>query len=671
MTFEKAQQEIQRLSALIQHHNTLYYQGNPELSDYAFDQLLAQLIQLEHKYPSLCLPDSPSHRVGERTTKGFSTVHHKYPMLSLSNTYSEEEIYQFVQRTQKFLQGAYTELFCELKFDGVAISLWYREGVLTHVVTRGDGEKGDNITQNVRAISTLPQHIQAASLPHEFEVRGEVLMSRECFERLNADKIARGEAPLANPRNTTAGALKTHHSNFSLQRLLSFYPYALKTKEMRLRTHEESIHLLEQWGFTVSPTYKRCQHVQEVMTYINHWGTHKKQLPVDIDGIVIKVNDLQHQEELGNTTKSPRWAIAYKYQPECMPTRLEGVSYQVGRSGAVTPVAHLRPVVLAGTTVRRASLHNAHEIKRLDLHRGDMVFVEKGGEIIPKITRVDISRRKQDSVPITFPTQCPACAAMLVQHEGEVAYYCPNSRDCPPQLTGLIKHFVHRHAMNIDSLGHKTIDLLFSKKLLRTPADLYKLDYETIYQLEGFQEEATKNLLRGITASKQVSFNHVLFALGIKYVGKTVAKKLTYHFQHIDALQQASLEDITSVPTIGQKIAHSIRAYFQDEANLELIAQLKGAGIKFRITATTQAAPTIEQRLAGKTFVISGSFQHITRHLLQKRIQECGGEIRSRLSSNTNYLVAGHQAGPTKLADAEAIGVRMLSEGEIMTMLTS
>ena len=668
MTRQEAQKEIQHLTALVQYHNVLYHQkGQPEISDYEFDQLLENLTKLENQFPELRLPDSPTQQIGEKPTKNFVTVYHRYPMLSLSNTYSEAEIYKFVQRTQKLLQGAAMEFFCELKFDGIAVSLLYKAGALEQVITRGDGEKGDDITKNAQTIATLPKRIQAKGIPQEFEVRGEALMPRAYFEELNKARLVHGEDPLANPRNTAAGTLKMIDSKLVAQRLLDFYPYALKTEEIVLETHEEGIHLLEEWGFTTSPTYKKCSTIEEVIAYINYWEQNRNNLPVDIDGIVIKINAIEQQERLGYTTKSPRWAIAYKYKPENIATILEKVSYQVGRTGAVTPVAHLKPILLSGTTVKRASLYNANEITRLNLHLGDTVFVEKGGDIIPKITAIDTTQRKTGNKPIIFPAHCPACGTPLIQYEQEAIHYCPNEKECPPQLTGRIRHFVHRKAMHIDSVGRKTVDLLFDKGLLRTPADLYQLRYEDIYPLEGFKEMATKNLLQGIARSKRMPFERVFFALGIRHVGETVAEKLVHHFQHIDALIQATTEDITLVPEVGEKIAHSVKAYFQNADNLKLITALKHAGLRFNVATTTTT--TEKKSVTGKNFVISGNFQRLERETLKTYIKRYGGKLLTTVSKNVDYLVAGNKAGSAKLAAAQVMDVPVLSEEEIIHMI--
>jgi len=667
MTPSEAQREIDRLAALVRYHNERYHQqGQPEISDYAFDQLLAQLTQLEARFPECRRLDSPTQVLGEKPTKNFETVYHQAPMLSLSNTYSEEEIEKFIQRTQKLLQEAPMEFFCELKFDGIALSLWYEEGLLKRVVTRGDGERGDDITRNAHTIAAIPKRIQAAAVPPTFEVRGEAFMPRAHFEALNQTRIAQGEEPLANPRNTAAGTLKMLDTRLVAQRLLDFYPYTLRAESITLATHAQGMQLLEQWGFHVSPTYQKCSNLAEVMAYIHRWEEQKHQLPVDIDGVVIKINALAQQAQLGYTAKSPRWAIAYKYKPTSEATVLEDVSYQVGRTGAVTPVAHLAPVLLAGTTVQRASLHNAHEIRRLHLHLGDTVWVEKGGDIIPKITGVVVQRRQPASQPVQFIAHCPACRTPLVQQEDEAIHYCPNQKACPPQCIGRLKHFAHRKAMNIEALGDKTLTLLFDQGLVRTPADLYTLRYEDIVVLENFQATSTRRLLRGIAQSRQVPFENVLFALGIRYVGETVAEKLAQHFQHIDALMQASVEVLVSVPEVGEKIAHSVVAYFQDADHKALIEALRAAGLQWHSHAPKATAP---QPLQGKTFVISGNFQALEREVLKKHLQRQGARIVSAISKQTDYLVVGEKAGPIKWAQAQALNIPVLSEQEALSLL--
>lgn len=668
MTAKEAKKEIERLTSLINYYNKQYFQyARSEISDYEFDQLLEKLIQLENQFPALRLKDSPTQSVGEAPSKNFETVYHQYPMLSLSNTYSEKEIDEFVKRIQKLLKEESIEFFCELKFDGVAMSLLYEHGALKRVVTRGDGEKGDDIMRNAKTIKTIPQFIKGSDIPQAFEVRGEAFIPRATFEALNKERASQGEELLANPRNAASGTLKMLDATVVAQRGLDCYLYVLISDEMNLPTHEAGVKLLEKWGFHVSPTYKKCKTVQEIMNYIDHWKTKKSNLPAEVDGIVVKVNRIAQQNKLGATAKSPRWAIAYKYKPASTSTVLEKVIYQVGRTGAITPVAQLQPVRLAGTTVKRASLHNADEIERLNLHEGDTVFVEKGGEIIPKVIGVDVVKRKPGSKAIPFITHCPDCATPLTREEGEAVHYCPNQKNCPPQIKGGIAHFVHRKAMDIDSIGSKTVALLFKKGLVHTPADLYTLRYEEVYPLEGFKETATQNLLQGIAHSKQMPFENVLFALGIRHVGETAAEKLAHHFQNIDALAHASLEELTAVPEIGEKVAKSVITYFQDTHNLQLLASLKQAGLKF---ATEKSKATQQsQLLQGKNFVISGVFKNFEREALKYIVKKNGGKVLSSISEKLDYLIAGEKAGPTKLAKAKKLGIKILSEEALTKMV--
>src|SRR5690349_9904714 len=529
---DQAKKEIEKLTKLINHHNDLYYQqSKTEISDQEFDALLESLTKLEQQFPQLREPDSPTQRVGGTVTKEFATVFHKYPMLSLGNTYSREELEEFDGRVSRGLDGDSYEYFCELKFDGVSISLTYENGLLVRGVTRGDGVRGDDVTNNVKTIRNIPLVIKGKDVPPAFEVRGEVFMPKSAFARLNKDREDIGEERYANARNTASGTLKMQDSGEVARRKLDCFVYYLKTDESSVPTHEKAIHLLESWSFNVSPTYKKCKNIEQVLEYIAHWDKKRLDLPLETDGVVIKVNSLEQQEQLGFTAKSPRWAIAYKYKAESMSTRLNGVTYQVGRTGAVTPVASLEPIFLAGTTVKRASLHNANEIARLDLRIGDYVFVEKGGEIIPKVTGVDLPRRQAGSSPIQYIDKCPECGAELIRHEGEANHYCPNEKGCPPQIKGRIEHFIQRKAMDINSLGEKTIEQLYEIGLAKTPADLYDLKKEDLLKLEGYKDLSIKNLLQGIEASKSVPFEAVLFAIGIRFVGKTVAEKLARHFK--------------------------------------------------------------------------------------------------------------------------------------------
>jgi len=666
MNIEQAKEEIIKLSDQINHHNDLYYQQDrSEISDYEFDQLLEQLILLETQFPELKSEDSPSQRVGGTITKNFETVEHSYPMLSLGNTYSEEELLDFDKRVVKGLGEDSFEYFCELKFDGVAISLTYEQGILKRAVTRGDGTRGDDITANAKTIRSIPLRLKEGKWPESFEVRGEVFMPLKEFERLNKQRKLDGEALLANPRNTTSGTLKMQDSAIVADRKLDCYLYSLLGTETS--THSESIKFLENWGFKISPTYKKCESIQEVLLYIEEWETKRHSLPVETDGIVIKVNSSEQQDSLGFTAKSPRWAIAYKYKAENAPTKLNSITYQVGRTGAVTPVANLEPVLLAGTTVKRASLHNANEIQRLNLHIGDTVFVEKGGEIIPKVTGVDLNLRPKSSEAVTYITNCPECQTRLIRNEGEAAHYCPNIKNCPPQIKGKIEHYIQRKAMNIDSLGERTIALLFDQGLLRKPGDLYELTYENIFNLEGFKDLSTKNLLQGIQLSKSIPFENVLFALGIRFVGQTVAEKLARHFKNIDALRAADYEELIAVPEIGERIAHSLLEYWKDQDNILHIEQLRKAGIQLEIREENISLDS--EILVGKTLCVSGVFTNFSRDELKEVIKKNGGKVVSSISGKLNYLVAGENMGPSKLEKAQNLGVSIISENEFIKLI--
>ena len=668
MTAQEAQIQIAELTEKINFYNHKYYQESvSEIPDYEFDMLLEKLIELENEFPALRAEDSPTQRVGGTITKEFATVYHRYPMLSLSNTYSEEELAEFDRRVDKGLGGQAYEYFCEQKFDGVAISLTYENGVLKQAATRGDGVRGDDITANAKTIRTLPLRLNADNLPEIFEVRGEVFMPLSSFKKLNEEREKAEETLLANPRNATSGTLKMQDSSIVARRNLDCYVYSLIGENIPAQKHEDAIHLLENWGFNVSPTYQKCKTVTEIFEYINHWEKKRMELPLGTDGVVIKINSFHQQEELGFTAKSPRWAIAYKYKAQNAATVLEDVDYQVGRTGAITPVAHLTPVQLAGTVVKRASLHNANEIERLDLHTIDTVFVEKGGDIIPKITGVDISQRKPDSQPIQFVSHCPECNTLLVRREGEAQHFCPNVKGCPPQIKGRIEHFIQRRAMDIDSLGKETINLLNEKGLVKNPADLYQLTYDDIYQLEGFKEQSTQNLLNGIAASKEVPFENVLFALGIRFVGRTVAEKLAQHFKNIDRLAQASYEELIEVPEIGERIAQSVVETFQDEDFREMVEALKNAGLQLEIQEEVKESDT----LAGKSFVISGVFTTFGREELKEKIKAHGGKVLSSVSGSLDYLLAGENMGSAKLQKAEGLGVKIISEQDFKEMIHS
>ncbi len=667
MTTQEAKRQIDELSEQLHYYNEQYYlHDNSVVTDYEFDQMLTRLQALENEFPEHKSPHSPTQRVGGGITKNFQTVQHKVPMLSLGNTYSQEELRDFDGRVSRGLDDATYEYFCELKFDGVAISLTYENGVLARAVTRGDGTKGDDITTNAKTIRSIPLKLKG-QVPPVFEVRGEVFMPNEVFIALNKEREDVGEALLANPRNTASGTLKMQDSAVVAARKLDCYLYSLRIEGQQLATHAEAIERLEQWGFNVSKTYARCATIDAVLEYINAWEQKRLTLPVDTDGIVIKVNDLQQQEILGFTAKSPRWAIAYKYKAEDALTRLNTITYQVGRTGAVTPVANLEPVLLAGTTVKRASLHNANEIERLDLHEGDMVFVEKGGEIIPKVTGVDTSRRKLNATKVQYITYCPECQTPLIRKEGEAQHYCPNVKGCPPQIKGRVEHFIQRNAMDIDSLGERTIDQLYSNQLVTRPADLYQLTYEQVFELEGFKDLSTKNLLQGIEASKAIPFERVLFAMGIRFVGRTVAEKLAAHFKTIDAMQQASFDELIAVPEIGERIAESVIDFFKEAENIDHVNALKAAGLVFE--STVAAVEPASNTFEGKTFVVSGVFEQFSRDELKAVITQHGGKVVSSVSGKLNFLVAGDKMGPSKLEKAQKNKVTIISEAEFLEMI--
>ncbi|MEP2772027.1 MAG: NAD-dependent DNA ligase LigA [Fulvivirga sp.] len=668
MTKQEAQKRIEDLSEQINHYNYQYYQNHTsEISDLEFDKLLEELIALEEKYPDLKKEDSPTQRVGGTITKEFETVYHKYPMLSLSNTYSKEELEDFDKRVAKGLGTDDYEYFCELKFDGVALSLTYENGLLSRGVTRGDGTRGDNITNNVRTIRSLPLKVKGDKFPTIFEARGEAYMPKDVFTRLNEERLSNDEEPYANARNTTSGTLKMQDSSIVAKRSLDCFLYSLNGDDLGVETHSEAIKLLEDMGFNVSPTYRKCKTIDQVFDYIEEWETKRLELPLETDGIVIKINSIAQQQELGFTAKSPRWAIAYKYKAENAATRLEDITYQVGRTGAITPVAELQPVLLAGTTVKRASLHNANEIDRLDLRIGDMVFVEKGGEIIPKVTGVDLTARTPNLKPLEYISRCPECGTELIRVEGEAVHYCPNSKGCPPQIKGRIEHFIQRKAMDIDSIGERTIHMLYEKGLVNSPADLYALSYDDIFQLEGFKDLSTKNVLKGIEASKEIPFESVLFGMGIRFVGKTVAEKLTSHFKNIDNLSTATYDELIAVPEIGERIANSLLAFFKEAANQEEVNKLKQAGVQLAYVAeeTTLTSNVLED----KSFVISGVFENYGRDELKEVIKSNGGKVISAISGKLDYLLAGDKMGPAKREKAEKLGVKIISEKEFNDMI--
>lgn len=667
MTADQAKKEIAALTDKINYHNELYYQqSKTEISDREFDKLLESLIALEVQFPQFKSPDSPTQRVGGTITKSFPTFYHKYPMLSLGNTYSQEELEDFDARVAKGLDGDPYEYFCELKFDGVSMSLTYENGILVRGVTRGDGVRGDDVTTNIKTIRSIPLRISQKNLPASFEVRGEVFLPRQVFEKLNKEREDIGEEKYANARNTASGTVKMQDSTEVAKRRLDCYVYNL-LGDTGAKTHEEGIKKLEHWKFNVSPTYKKCKDIKEVLRYIAHWEKKRLELPLETDGVVLKVNSIEQQQTLGFTAKSPRWAIAFKYKSESMSTRLNDVIYQVGRTGAITPVAELEPVFLAGTTVKRASLHNANEIERLDLRIGDYVFVEKGGEIIPKVTAVDQSKRTDKTKPIQYITKCPECGTALVRTEGEAAHYCPNVTGCPPQIKGRVEHFIQRKAMDIDSLGEQTIRQLFELGLLRTPADLYDLTQADLFKLEKVKEKSAQNMLDGIEQSKAVPFESVLFAIGIRYVGKTVAEKLARHFKNIDAIMAANFDQLLEAPEIGEKIAQSVIEFSRMPANKKEIERLRKAGLQFQVVE--QEVVMDSENLGGKSFVISGTFEKYERDELKDVILKNGGKVLSSISGKLDYLLAGDNMGPAKKEKAEKLGVKIISEQDFEKLL--
>jgi len=687
---------VAELSKKLDYFNSRYYQDDvSEVSDEAFDLLLKELSALENEFPELKKADSPTQRVGGTITKQFPTVYHRYPMQSLDNTYNEQELRDFDERVRKLLPDESYEYICELKFDGISLSFTYEDGILKQGVTRGDGSRGDVITENVKTIRTLPLGVKADTIPAVFEVRGEGFMPLRSFERLNAELDATGEAPYANPRNAASGAFKLQDSAETARRGLDCYVYSFLSDQEKFQSHEESLLALQGWGFNVSPGWKKCQTIEEALEFIHIWEEKRFELPLATDGIVLKVNSYAQQRELGSTSKSPRWAIAYKYKAENKPALLRFVSYQVGRTGAVTPVANLsglherdkpydkvKGVHLSGTQVKRATLHNANELERLELRIGDTVFVEKSGEIIPKITAVDHTQRGLFATePIHFPTHCPECGTELVRNEGEVAFYCPNERGCPPQLRGKIEHFIQRRAMNIDSLGEGKIELLFDKGLIHNVADLYDLNFDALLGLEkdlfneetgktkkiSFREKTVENILKGIESSKKSPFKNLLFGLGIRYVGATVGEKLANYFRNMNALMNATLEELVNVPEIGDRIAQSVKEYFADPENQTLIERLRAAGLTFETDDKTVEMEG--EALAGKTFVISGVFQNFDRDELKIKIEANGGKVLSGVSGKLNYLLAGDNMGPSKLEKAKKLGVTVLSEAEFLSIL--
>ncbi|MES2627814.1 MAG: NAD-dependent DNA ligase LigA [Bacteroidota bacterium] len=664
-------QRIAQLTEQLNEANHKYYVlSEPDMSDQEFDQLLKELETLENEHPELADPNSPTKRVGGDITKKFDTLKHKYPMLSLSNSYSLGEIEEFDARVRKAI-GKEVEYVCELKYDGVAIGITYENGKLVRAVTRGDGEKGEVVTANVKTIRSIPLSLRGEGYPAEFEIRGEIFMPHKVFAELNKEREAAGEALLANPRNTASGTMKMQDSKVVAQRKLDCYLYGFYTNRTPFAGHFQSIQECQKWGFKVPPENKKfialCRNIADIEAFIKHWDTERHHLPFDIDGIVIKVNEYAVQEELGYTAKSPRWAIAYKFSAEQAKTTLNTVTFQVGRTGAITPVANLDPVSLGGTTVKRASLHNADQIEKLDLYLGDQVLVEKGGEIIPKIVGVDVSKRGPHLQKVTFIDDCPECGSQLTRLEGEAQHYCPNATGCPTQIKGRIIHYISRRAMNIDGLGEETVDLLYEKRMIHDPADLYQLTSEQLLTLDRFAEKSVNNLLAGIEISKTVPFDKVLFGLGIRMVGETVAKKLSKQFRTIEALMAATEEELTAVNEIGGKIAENCVAFFNEPVNRKLITRLEDYGVQLSLAE----APVSDKKqvLAGSSFVVSGVFSSYGRDELKQLIEELGGEVKSGVSKNVSYLLAGDGMGPAKLQKAQDLGVKLLSEEDFKALI--
>ncbi len=656
---------IDFLRAELNRHNYLYYvKAEPEIDDYEYDQLMNELMALEKANPDRFDPDSPSQRVGNDINQNFQQVYHRFPMLSLGNTYNKEEIIEFDERVRKAL-GHSVKYICELKYDGASISLTYEHGRLVHAVTRGDGEKGDDVTANVRTIKSVPLRLPEGNYPDLFEIRGEVLMPRAVFDKLNEEREASGEMPFANPRNAAAGSLKMQNSAQAAKRQLDCWLYFLFAAQLPTNSHLQNMECCRQWGFKVPTFVAECSSIDDILAFINHWDTERHNLPFDIDGIVIKVDSISDQLELGNTAKTPRWAIAYKFKAEQVQTKLLSVSFQVGRTGAVTPVANLEPVQLAGTTVKRATLHNADIIKQHDLHVGDTVMVEKGGEIIPKIVGVNTDLRQSDAAPVEFIECCPECGTRLVRNEGEAAWYCPNDSACPPQVRGRITHFVSRKAMNIDTLGEETIDMLVSNGLITNAADLYDLTVSRLLPLKKDGRVWATNIVNGVEQSKQIPFEQVLFAIGIRFVGATVAKILARQFGSIQNLMQASFDELKNTDEIGDKIAQSIIDYFAEDGNRLFVNRLIGYGLQFEMKR--QEAKSA--KLAGLTIIASGKLEHFSRDEINKAIEEHGGKPVTSVSSKTDYLIAGENIGPNKLAKARELGIPIITEAEFLQMI--
>ena len=659
--------QIESLRKELNDHNYNYYVlDNPVISDFEFDQKLKQLQDLETKHPEYFDEDSPTQRVGGSITKNFETVTHSNRMYSLENSYSREDLIDWQNRIQRVLGNVPVEFVCELKYDGASISITYENGRLVRAVTRGDGFQGDDVTNNIKTIKSVPLKLKG-DYPPKFDIRGEIILPFAGFEKMNQELIDIGEMPYSNPRNTASGSLKLQDSAEVSKRPLECLLYYIVGANSFFKTQYHALEAAREYGFKVPSQSKLVQNLDEVFEFIDYWDVHRHELPYETDGVVIKVNDLDLQEELGYTAKNPRWAIAYKFKAEQAVTTLESISYQVGRTGAITPVANLNPVQLAGTIVKRASLHNADQIGKLDIRVQDTVFVEKGGEIIPKIVGVDVSQRPQNSEPTVYITNCPECGTELVRKAGEAQHYCPNFYECPPQIVGRVEHFISRKAMNIDGLGSETVTLLYKNNLITNYADLYELQKEQILPLERMADKSADNLIKGIELSKNIPFERVLFALGIRFVGETVAKKLAQHYKTIDALMAANYEQLVNVDEIGDKIALSIRAFFKNEGNLQLIERLKSYGLQFEIEE--KESTKVSDKFAGMTMVVSGKFEHFSRDEIKQKIEDYGGKNGSSITGKTSIVIAGADMGPAKLEKATKLGIPIWSEEDFVNQL--
>jgi DNA ligase (NAD+) len=663
----EVKERIQALREELREHNYKYYVlDEPTISDYEFDHKLKELQALEAEHPEYYDPTSPSLRVGGAVTKNFETVKHEYRMYSLDNSYSKEDLEDWEKRIQRILGDVQVAFTCELKYDGASISLTYEEGKLVRAVTRGDGFQGDDVTANIKTIKSVPLRLKG-DFPPKFDIRGEIILTLEGFARMNQERLANGEEPYMNPRNTASGSLKLQDSALVAQRPLECLLYSIVGSNLNFDNQFEMLEKARSWGFKVPTVATLCSSTDEVLKFVEYWDTHRHDLPYETDGVVVKVNSLRHQDELGYTAKAPRWAMAYKFKAEQVSTVLNEITYQVGRTGAITPVANLEPVLLAGTTVKRASLHNADQIAKLDIREGDTVFVEKGGEIIPKIIAVDFTERTLDSQPTQYIEYCPECETKLIRKEGEAQHFCPNDTGCPPQITGRIQHFISRKAMDIEGLGGETVELLFNEGLVQNYADLYVLTKEQVMPLERMAEKSAENLVMGVKASKQIPFERVLFALGIRYVGETVAKKLAKAYKNIDALMAASEEELVAVDEIGERIAESVVQFFSNPDNQKIVERLKSYGLQFSLSEEQLEGQS--DKLKGKTFVVSGVFETLGRNELKKLIEDNGGKVSSSISSKTSYLVAGDKMGPSKRTKAENLGVPIISEQDFLGMV--